>query len=137
MTQTLDSLPADCADRILCCYINDAHKIKIARISNIPSWYFERVVFPGERLLFEALPQAQLEIYVTNFSTVSLVEMIGCDRLAIRSSSVIEMALSSNKKIFRARQITALRSQHYSSEKSEKSVSIATWGEKHQCKDIP
>lgn len=84
MTQILDSLPADCANRILCCYINDAYKIKIARIKNISNWYFESVVFPGEKLLFEALPEAQLEIYVTNFSTVALVEITTCDRLAVK-----------------------------------------------------
>ncbi|HEY9603037.1 MAG TPA: DUF1830 domain-containing protein [Allocoleopsis sp.] len=88
MTQILDSLPAECADRILCCYINDARKIKIARIKNISNWYFERVVFPGERLLFEALPEAQLEIYVTNFSTVALVEITACDRLAVKNLQV-------------------------------------------------
>lgn len=84
MTQILDSLPADCANRIICCYINDAYKIKIARIKNISNWYFERVVFPGEKLLFEALPEARLEIYVTNFSTVALVEITTCDRLAVK-----------------------------------------------------
>jgi hypothetical protein len=85
MTQILDSLPADCANRILCCYINDTHKIKITRITNISNWYVERVVFPGEKLLFEALPEAQLEIYVTNFSTVALVEITTCDRLAVKN----------------------------------------------------
>lgn len=85
MSQILDSLPADSANRILCCYINDAYKIKIARITNISNWYFERVVFPGEKLLFEALPEAQLEIYVTNFSTVALVEITACDRLAVKN----------------------------------------------------
>ena len=85
MTQILDSLPADCANRILCCYINDTHKIKITRITNISNWYSERVVFPGEKLLFEALPEARLEIYVTNFSTVALVEINTCDRLAVKN----------------------------------------------------
>lgn len=85
MTQILDSLPADCVNRILCCYINEARKIKIARINNISNWYFERVVFPGEKLLFEALPEAHLEIYVTNFSTVALVEITACARLAVKT----------------------------------------------------
>lgn len=48
---------------ILCCYVNGTSQIQIARITNIPNWYFERVVFPGQRLLFEALPEAQLEIF--------------------------------------------------------------------------
>lgn len=85
MTQILDSLPTDCTSRILCCYINHTSRIKIARIKNIYNWYFERVVFPGEKLLFEALPEARLEIYVTNFSTVALVEITTCDRLAVKS----------------------------------------------------
>lgn len=86
MTQILDSLPANCANRILCYYSNDTQRIKIARITNIPNWYFERVVFPGERFLFEALPEAHLEVYVTNFSTVALVEVNKCARLAIKTA---------------------------------------------------
>lgn len=97
MTQILDSLPADRSNQILCCYINDVRRIKIARITNIPNWYFERVVFPGERLLFEALPEAQLEIYVTNFSTVALVEVTTCDRLAIKVRRPMEKALRMSK----------------------------------------
>lgn len=86
MTQILDSLPADYADRILCCYTNNTRRIKIARITNISNWYFERVVFPREKILFEALPKAQLEIYVMGSSTVVLIEVTDCDRLAVKSS---------------------------------------------------
>lgn len=85
MTQILDSLPADCVNGILCCYVNDTQQLKIARVTNISNWYFERVVFPGEKLLFEALPEAQLEIYMSRFSTVVLVEVTTCDRLAVKS----------------------------------------------------
>jgi hypothetical protein len=84
MTQILDSSYADCASRIFCCYANDTHRVKIARITNISNLHFERVVFPGENLWFGALPEAHLEIYVTNFSTVALVEIIACDRLALK-----------------------------------------------------
>ncbi|MBD2261226.1 DUF1830 domain-containing protein [Pseudanabaena sp. FACHB-2040] len=85
MTQILDSLPADCANGILCCYVNDTQQLKIARITNISNWYFERVVFPGEKLLFKALPEAQLEVYMLRFSMVDLVEITTCDRLAVES----------------------------------------------------
>lgn len=94
MSQILDSLPPDCTKRILCCYINDTYRIKIARIKNILGWYFERVIFPGEKLLFEALPEAQLEIYVTNFSTVALVEITACDRLAVKNLQVPQESLA-------------------------------------------
>ena len=94
MTQILDSLPAECTNRILCCYINDTHRIKIARITNISNWYFERVVFPGERLLFEALPEAQQKIYVTNFSTVALVEITTCDLLVVKNSQTDQKCIA-------------------------------------------
>lgn len=86
MTQILDSLPADCTNRILCCYINDAHRIKIARITNISNWYFERIIFPGEKLLFAALPEAQLEIY-TSSSTAAPVEVTPCDHLIVMTQA--------------------------------------------------
>jgi Domain of unknown function (DUF1830) len=96
MTQILDSLPTHYADRILCCYINHDRKMKVARITNIPNWYFERVLFPAERLLFEAPPEAQLEIYVTNLSTVVLVEVTACDRLSVKAAPTEQSALTSN-----------------------------------------
>ena len=63
MTQFLNRLPSQCGLHILCGYQNQTPKVQIMRISNIPNWYFERVVFPGEKLVLEALPEAVLEIY--------------------------------------------------------------------------
>ena len=54
MAQILDPIPPEQSEKILCCYVNATSKIQIARISNIANWYFERVVFPGQRLVFEA-----------------------------------------------------------------------------------
>jgi len=86
MAQILDSLPTNCDNRLLCCYSNADRKIKMARITNTPNRYVERVVLPGERLLFKALPESRLELYVTNLSTVALVEVTTCDRLAVRTA---------------------------------------------------
>jgi hypothetical protein len=33
------------------------------RVANLPESDFERVVFPGQRLMFEAAHEAELEIY--------------------------------------------------------------------------
>jgi len=63
MTQIVDSLPSDYQQRILCQYKNATSSIQIARITNIPHWYLERVVFPGQHLLFETVKEAQLEIH--------------------------------------------------------------------------
>ena len=63
MTHLLNGLPSMCGLPIHCGYRNQTPSLQIIRITNIPNWYFERVVFPGERLVFKALPEAVLEIY--------------------------------------------------------------------------
>lgn len=87
MTQVLDSLPTHYPDRILCYYVNFTHKIQIIRIVNISGWYFERVVFPRERIVFEALPEAQLEVHTTRLDQPILLEHIACNRLRTHESS--------------------------------------------------
>jgi hypothetical protein len=83
MTQILDSLPADQPSSILCSYINISSRIQIARITNIPNWYFERVVFPGQRLLFEATTDARLEIHTGAIASAILSDRISCDSLQV------------------------------------------------------
>lgn len=79
----LDPLPADCQKSILCCYVNTTSQIQIARIVNISDWYFERVVFPGQRLCFEAPHEAQLEIHTSTIASAILSDRVPCDRLRI------------------------------------------------------
>ena len=67
----------------LCCYENKTNQIQIGRISNIPSWFFERVIWPGQRLIFEAPLEAELEIHTGETIGAILSEKIGCDRLQI------------------------------------------------------
>lgn len=93
MAQILDPLPSNFSERILCCYVNATSHIQIARITNIANWYFERVVFPGQRLLLEALPEAVLEIHTGNMASAILSDRIPCGRLQIDQeapSSIIE-----------------------------------------------
>lgn len=73
--------------RILCLYVNTSNKIQIARITNIPNWYFERTVFPGERLLFEALPEAQLEVCKSVEAGAIVCDRIVCTRLQVEEVS--------------------------------------------------
>lgn len=71
----------------LCCYENETDRIQIGRISNIPSWFFERVILPGQRLIFEAPPEARLEIHTGEVISAILTEKISCDRLQIHPLS--------------------------------------------------
>lgn len=84
MAQILDSLPNDENGSILCCYVNATSQIQVARITNIPNWYFERVVFPGQRLVFEAAPNAIVEIHSGMMASAILSDTIPCHRLALQ-----------------------------------------------------
>lgn len=83
MAQIFDPLPSDSSDQILCCYMNATSKIQIVRITNVVNWYFERVVFPGQRLVFESLPTAHLEIHTGMMASAILSDRIPCDRLRV------------------------------------------------------
>ena len=81
MSQVIDPLPPGRSNTIHCCYVNATNKIQVARITNIPNWYFERVVFPGQHLVFESLSEAQLEIHTGMMASAILSDTIPCQRL--------------------------------------------------------
>ncbi|MGL4376448.1 MAG: DUF1830 domain-containing protein, partial [Microcoleaceae cyanobacterium] len=81
MAQILDPLPSNTSGKILCCYVNATSQIQVARITNIPNWYFERVVFPGQRLVFESVSEALLEIHTGMMASAILSDKIPSDRL--------------------------------------------------------
>jgi hypothetical protein len=87
MSQIFDPVPATRTDCLLCCYVNVTDKIQVARITNVPSWYFERVVFPGQRLVFEAVREAQLEIHTGMMASAILSDTIACERLILQEGN--------------------------------------------------
>ncbi len=64
----------------LCCYINRTDKVQIGRIVNIEQWYFEKVIFPQQRLLFDAPPEAELEIYADDRAETTRIQ---CKEIAV------------------------------------------------------
>jgi hypothetical protein len=95
MPQVLDSLPEDDADHLCCCYVNTSSQIQIARITNIENWYFERVVFPGQRLIFEAPLEAYLEIHSGMMASAILSDRIPCQQLLVLGEDEPPFYLSS------------------------------------------
>ena len=87
MNQFLNPLPDKCGLHILCSYKNKTPTTQIIRITNIPNWYLERVVFPGEMLLFEALPEAVLEIYIGESARLILEDRFLCDWLKVKGTA--------------------------------------------------
>ncbi|NJK60021.1 MAG: DUF1830 domain-containing protein [Oscillatoriales cyanobacterium SM2_1_8] len=82
LMSALDPIPA-ATETLVCCYVNATGKMQVARITNIDNWYFERVVFPGQHLMFEAPPMAVLEIHSGMMASSILSDTIPCDRLQI------------------------------------------------------
>ncbi len=83
MAQILDPLPSNSQNGIVCCYVNATSKIQVVRISNIPNWHFERVVFPGQRLVFESMPEGLLEVHTGMMASAILSDKIPCATLRI------------------------------------------------------
>ncbi|MBW4580376.1 MAG: DUF1830 domain-containing protein [Tildeniella nuda ZEHNDER 1965/U140] len=92
MAQTSTSLPGDVSKRILCYYENATSQVQTVRIANLPNGLFERVVFSKQRILFEALPDALLEIRTSG--STSLLDQIPCLRLQVRDGSRAELNLA-------------------------------------------
>lgn len=84
MDQISNSLSPEDSRRILCSYVNATSILQIVRVTNISNWYFERVMFPGQCLLFEAPRLAQLEIHTAEIPSAILADKISCTRLQVR-----------------------------------------------------
>jgi len=82
MSKLLNSFPANCSESFLCYYSNQSSIIQIIRITNIPNFYLERVVFPGQRLVFEGVKNARLEVHSSDKITTIITDIIPCEQLS-------------------------------------------------------
>ena len=92
-TQTLSSYKK--SEQILCCYANVTNQIQSARITNITNSNFERIIFPGQRLMFESMLNAQLEIYTFTTGDTTLLDKITCKWLRVNEEIQVESLTSS------------------------------------------
>jgi len=83
VNKTISSVRFQRSNLILCCYFNATSEVQIATSKKLPDWSFERVVFPGERLLFEAPSDAYLKIHTSHVDRVRELLPIKCDRLRV------------------------------------------------------
>ncbi len=88
MTSAFPPLPSTLSGRILCYSVNSTTQIQRARITNIPNWLFERVIFPRQRLLFEAIPEGLLEIQTCSQQGESVFCRIPCLQLQVQETGV-------------------------------------------------
>lgn len=68
------------------CYINHSAKVVIARIIGLVGRHCERVIFPGEKFLFKADDNCELEIsQQTNIGIIQ--DTIACSQLKVGEQS--------------------------------------------------
>jgi hypothetical protein len=69
-----------CPNSLGYCYSSE---LQIIKFKNIADDNYEKVVFPQQRLLFEALPNSFLEIHRKTFTGTDLVDKIRCQTLQV------------------------------------------------------
>ncbi|EGK84104.1 DUF1830 domain-containing protein [Microcoleus vaginatus PCC 9802] len=86
-------------NQILCYYANVTNLVQVVRIGNIPNWYFERVMFPGQRVMFEAAAEAVLEIHSGAVPSAILSDKIPCYVLRVieEVSSECELVMTEER----------------------------------------
>lgn len=67
------------AGLIVCFYSNVTQNIQVLRLNHFEYSNWERIIFPGERLMFEAHPQSKLEIKTSEAATL----LIYCKQLRV------------------------------------------------------
>lgn len=85
------STPALAVNRVttnLFYYRNTTGRIQIIRVDQAMPQQFEKVVFPGERMLFYASSKASLDIYTSTTAGLMLVGRVPCSQLQVLDTDV-------------------------------------------------
>ncbi|MEQ8465254.1 DUF1830 domain-containing protein [Coleofasciculus sp. E1-EBD-02] len=64
----------------LCCYTNHTSQVQVIRLVNQSHTNWQRVIFPGERFLFETDSESNLEIMVNE----AVSSLVNCQKLLVK-----------------------------------------------------
>jgi Domain of unknown function (DUF1830) len=70
---------------VLCYYVNATRRIQVVRLSHLKEGEWEHILFPAQNFMFEAPPEAMLEIYKSPALSVVPPEYIPCRTLQVQS----------------------------------------------------
>ena len=89
--------------KILCYYINSSCKMQLIRVTQSLNLNSEKIVFPQQRVFFEAIPQGQLEVHTDLVAHPRFVQKIPCQSLQVnqvpqQQPTVIETIASHQNK---------------------------------------
>lgn len=74
-------LTTDIEEKILCAYQNLSNSWQIIKITDVPNYYWEKVVLPGQEIVFQGISQANLNIFSADYITSILIDTIPCHKL--------------------------------------------------------
>ena len=70
-------------EKTLCAYQNLSSNWQIIKITNVPNYYWEKAVSPGQRVVFIASVKAILKVFSAENITAILIDSISCHQLKI------------------------------------------------------
>ena len=76
---------------ILCYYTNASNQLQQIRLRHSSDLSLDRMVFPGEKIIFEALPEGLLEIYTYTTTGLQLFQTIACLQLQVLQRQQAEL----------------------------------------------
>ncbi|MGB3206685.1 MAG: DUF1830 domain-containing protein [Crinalium sp.] len=72
----------DCK-KLCCFYTNPSQQVQIIKITNIPALSWEKTIFPGQCIMFEAAADAKLEIHTNDCVTAIFADVITCQSICV------------------------------------------------------
>lgn len=69
-------------------YRNVTDRLQIIRVEQTLDQWLEKVVFPGEQLLFYSMPEAFFDIYHSTKTGLTLVHRVPCSQLQVLESGI-------------------------------------------------
>lgn len=70
-------------EAILCFYKNATSKIQVIRLNSMQNILWKRVIFPGQRLIFEAPDAAKLEVFIKSSVDTIRSNVILCQHIRL------------------------------------------------------
>ena len=91
--QAASAQPISNISTILCYYINSTRKMQLIRVASSQNLSLEKIVFPQQRILFEAIAEGQLEIYTSQAGKQKIAQVIPCQSLQVNQLQQPETVL--------------------------------------------
>ena len=86
MPPVTNSTLAQRASKTLCYYFNSTNKIQLIRLWDGRNYSLEKIIFPSQRILFEAKPENILEVHTKQEGKQLLESIFICNKLKVKQS---------------------------------------------------